>query len=402
MSIAQFVNTQSIPHVNTASGCGPLPEVSSHILPFSVVSGAAGPVSNGEAAALGGAGVPAGAGRLLARGRRSSLDKRESHRFHHSVKVLSEAEKQRLRQSHRAKLHGQLVRSLREVGLAAEAHSVYNCGRAIAYEGSECGRGAARQYFTCHNKLCVFCADRRADLVADKVTPIVQSFSSPIYLVLTVKNGSSLAERDKHLRSSFSKLLRDEEFRAAIRGGMVFWETTNEGKGWHPHLNVLADGYIGQALLSAKWEAITGDSRVVWVERVDEGTIREACKYPGKLTDIVGSPELVGEFLAVTKGRNMLWSFGSARGLQKQFAEDLRAAEAADAAAVVAGRDVCPYCGPESSCHMERKLTPEGGPVWLSRAFCAPLGGGWLALPGDSPPACSSGPPSGAQGGVRV
>ena len=47
-------------------------------------------------------------------------------------------------------------------------------------------------------------------------------------------------------------------------------EITNKGRGWHPHIHMVAlvDDWIDGKKLSQQWEAITGDSKIVDVRRL--------------------------------------------------------------------------------------------------------------------------------------
>lgn len=125
---------------------------------------------------------------------------------------------------------------------------------------------------------------------------------------------------------------------AAVEGGGAFYEVTYDvtRRLWHPHANLLLDApYIAQAELADTWRAITcvdarhrragwcpaectAGSSIVWIQRVDPGTVREAVKYVTKSADLIAgddAAELV-EFMLATRGRRMVQGFGSFYGLE--------------------------------------------------------------------------------------
>ncbi len=131
---------------------------------------------------------------------------------------------------------------------------------------------------------------------------------------------------------------------APFVGGARFDEVTFNAKErtYHPHRNVLGDApFIIQAELSDIWRAVTcGDPLhrrrgwcpreceqgmpIMWIKRIDPGTVREAVKYVTKVTDLIegDDPYPVVEFLVATRGRRMAQGFGSFFGLEIEEPED--------------------------------------------------------------------------------
>jgi hypothetical protein len=184
--------------------------------------------------------------------------------------------------------------------------------------------------------------------------PIVSQFRNPILLTLTTRNGFDLAERNTHIRSSYQKLSRRQPWRDAFAGGIGFQETTyNPRSGWHVHMHMLLDGYIDQHLLSRLWLQCTGDSYIVDVRAISKENREQACyeasKYACKLSDINGSPQLVGEFLDAFKGRRMMWSFGHCFGvmtaLEAEEQEAFRQADRIEQEVIDGTERTCPHCG---------------------------------------------------------
>ena len=72
----------------------------------------------------------------------------------------------------------------------------------------------------------------------------------PVFITLTVKNGDDLGERFNHLMSNF-KAMQNARSKWFVRGtghnelckahGIVYAvEITNRGRGWHPHIHMVA------------------------------------------------------------------------------------------------------------------------------------------------------------------
>jgi hypothetical protein len=203
--------------------------------------------------------------------------------------------------------------------------------------------------FRCGLKVCPYCVQTRAEKLAAKLMEIILKWENPIVIVLTIKNRSSLDDADQHLRQAFKKLRRQHVWLERISGGFAFWETTYNGSagGWHAHLHILCNGYIDKSLLRAAWYDVTGDSYIVDISHVyetdREKALFEACKYPCKLTSIVGDEGLVAEFIETTKGRRLFWAFGDMYGYGKVLEE--AANDLGETEEEVQGREVCPCCG---------------------------------------------------------
>lgn len=189
--------------------------------------------------------------------------------------------------------------------------------------------------------LCPFCAGRRAAKYVDKSIQIVKSVLSenksfkPVMITLTVKNGDNLGERIGHIKKSFRRLQdRRRDFLKKGRGWTEFvkvsgaiyaYEVTNKGNGWHPHIHMFAllNDWIDQKALSSEWESITGDSKIVGIERIKpriqvgslsiESGMLEVIKYSMKFSDLSLSDNWYA--FEVLRGQRLLGSFGSLRGI---------------------------------------------------------------------------------------
>ena len=179
--------------------------------------------------------------------------------------------------------------------------------------------------------LCPFCARARGhkshEAYRKKFDALVESSPGlkPIFLTLTVKNGDDLQERFEHLKSSFRVLQerrRDylkkgrgkTEFRK-LDGAVFSYEVTNKENGWHPHIHMiaLAHDWIDREKLSAEWEQITGDSKIVDVRKIDDGAFSEVFKYALKFSELTLDKNVLA--YRSLGGKRLQGSFGSFRGV---------------------------------------------------------------------------------------
>jgi hypothetical protein len=211
----------------------------------------------------------------------------------------------------------------------------------------------------------------------------------PVAVVLTIKNRFSLKDADGHLRDSWKRLTRRKEFKLAFRGGFVFEESTHSDKyGWHCHLHCLLDGRMDQKRLAALWLECTGDSMICHISKVRDRNraqaIQEVCKYPCKLSDINGRPDLVREYTEHFRGRRLAWSFGTCYGVMKQIEIEIREARKQEQDDDQEGSEAayCPYCRAFDTLHL--RLGQEGKvSTWLW-SDCVQVRGGWW-IRGPSP-----------------
>ena len=193
---------------------------------------------------------------------------------------------------------------------------------------------------TCKKSLlCAFCAARRAAKLVEKYLPTVQTILAsqphlkPVMITLTVKNGESLPERYRHLKTAYRRLqkLRSHtiegrkwtEF-AKVQGAIHSYEFTKPVTGWHPHIHMVAllSDWIDQKAFSAEWQAITGDSFIVDIRRITADTeidlaggMLEVFKYALKFQDLT-LPDTFHAYETL-KGKRLMGSFGVLRGLEE-------------------------------------------------------------------------------------
>lgn len=191
--------------------------------------------------------------------------------------------------------------------------------------------------------LCMLCAVRRASKQLSgylkKVDQVMKDNPGRklILITLTVKNGDDLRERFQHLTKSLKVLTDRRRFILAgkkpihtvftgISGAVWTFETTNNGKGWHPHCHMLAlvDQELNvdqfQESLTKEWTEISGDSyivdaRTVLIDNDNRiGAFCEVFKYALKTNDM----SLENQYKAYRSlsGKRLIASLGSLYGVK--------------------------------------------------------------------------------------
>jgi hypothetical protein len=104
-----------------------------------------------------------------------------------------------------------------------------------------------------------------------------------------------------------------------MRGCIVAMEVTynREDGTWHPHLNVLMQGdYFPFEELNQAWIAATqGRGQTSFIRAADAGTVRELIKYVTKVSDLLGKPHALDEFLTAVFRRRLVRTYGTFYGL---------------------------------------------------------------------------------------
>ena len=144
----------------------------------------------------------------------------------------------------------------------------------------------------------------------DLYVELVKGWRSIRFLTLTIKNILELGRRDvARFRGCFAELrLRFPQ----IALGFYVVQAPNHGNGWHLHVHALYDGaYVKQKDLSKAWLEITGDSKIVGIEKASSP--EKAVGY--LLRDFLQAPKIrpedVEDFDGVFKGSRMVQQFGS-------------------------------------------------------------------------------------------
>jgi hypothetical protein len=167
----------------------------------------------------------------------------------------------------------------------------------------------------------------------------------PLFVTLTMPNTSD-PEGVRHLRQAFGKLRHRKLWTSRTTGGVASIEVTNTGQGWHPHLHAVIDCEwlahktpppewnrgadhvaercrAAQEELSAVWRKCLGEPQaIVWVKRCNSATItEEVVKYSVKGSDLVTSPDPIGEIIRVLERTRLITTFGNFFGRGREFDE---------------------------------------------------------------------------------
>jgi hypothetical protein len=193
-----------------------------------------------------------------------------------------------------------------------------NCGSALFL--SRDGDDLALTSNHCHDRLCVPCQTaRRAMLVANVQEAIANSKQVVRFCTLTLRaRECKLSDQLTRLTESFKSLRRRKFWKETITGGAFFIEVKlgKTSKAWHVHAHCLLEGkFLDQRTLSEEWHAVTGDSYIVDVRKIDDPARRASyvTKYATKPADttVLSSPDHLQEFVVSIKGRRLFQCFGT-------------------------------------------------------------------------------------------
>lgn len=211
-------------------------------------------------------------------------------------------------------------------------YNLSRCGEEeIVRTCKECGAWETF-FYKCSLKYCPQCnwmiARTRAKMLSVWTTTIKQ----PKHIVLTRRNSTGVLTRKlfRHTMRSFAKIRRTKIF-DQMNGGCVSMELTNEGKGWHVHLHVMADvRWVDASALAVEWGKLMGqDFAIVKVKDCrGEDYLHEVTKYackPSQLASWTG--EEINQFIRACTGIKFFSTFGTLfkmRGEIRQFIKDTK------------------------------------------------------------------------------
>lgn len=198
-----------------------------------------------------------------------------------------------------------------------------DCGKNAWIEHSESRSAYRIKSKTCGMRICPVCGDRRRSQVKERLVNAFALLPRAYlrFVTLTLRSTSApLSEQLDRLTRSFRRLRQRKLWQDKVTFGAGTIELTRSNKtgNWHPHLHILYVGeYIDQGALSRTWKAITGDSMIVDIRKVDSTTnaILELAKYASKplkfgylKDDVLAGVELFNTLA----GRHLLIVFGDA------------------------------------------------------------------------------------------
>lgn len=244
----------------------------------------------------------------------------------------------------RAACRGRLSEKLIDEGEHDYARRLGKCGMPLRLVCVCCG--ILKDVVTrCDLKWCPSCQHALAARTADRYARIMTLCQWPLRVTFTAKNyayGELSGLRD--LRRAWGKLRRLRWFRRRVPGGVLGFEITDTGKGYHVHAHGLFDcrwlavdecepartcsrdtwkkkAKAAASEVAEQWSICCGRPASVQVRRVwkrdgfDLGpALAETLKYSVKGTDLADSDRPAGPIIGMLDGTRMITSFGTFHG----------------------------------------------------------------------------------------
>jgi len=115
------------------------------------------------------------------------------------------------------------------------------CDQEIMLRCSEC-QTRLRGRTHCKKRWCPICAVSIAASRVEKFTAAVLKLRWPMHITLTISNEHDVSKESlRRVLHAFRKLRQRLAWSKTVRGGFASLEITNRGRGWHPHLHIIAD-----------------------------------------------------------------------------------------------------------------------------------------------------------------
>lgn len=175
----------------------------------------------------------------------------------------------------------------------------------------------------CSLRWCPVCGNCRRNYLTRSVGEWIADADHPKLLTLTLKHTSApLDHQIKNLYAFFRTLRRRRDFKAAVTGGIWFFQikkSKDDGL-WHPHLHAIVTGlYLPRRRLSRMWMQVTYGSFVTDIRPVHEPqkVANDVARYatsPGSLVDL--PPDDAIEMVEALHGRRICGTWGTARGIK--------------------------------------------------------------------------------------
>lgn len=175
----------------------------------------------------------------------------------------------------------------------------------------------------CHDRFCIPCNIGRTHRLAARVTELCEGKSVRFITLTLAASDEALDVKLSRLLRAFRKLRSTADWRAHVRGGVVFTEIKRQknAAGWNTHLHVLVEGsFYPKDGLSAAWTKATCGSYIVDISRpaVASGVARYVVKYVAKPVPLdTFRVQADGvEVVNALHGKRLCQCFGSWRGLR--------------------------------------------------------------------------------------
>lgn len=220
------------------------------------------------------------------------------------------------------------------------------CGEPIRLHCTCCGRIRESEK-RCDLKWCPVCSRRRAARLSAKYRRASGLMQWPMHVTLTRSNLATISAEAIHdLKRGFKQLRRRDIFKKNVLGGVSSVELTNTGRGWHPHLHVLADCewlaietprpkhfhsrgtkkrlfQAASAELEREWSDCIGQlMSSLKVRRCDGATaVAEVLKYCVKGDHLADSPDDIAPAIRAISAGRLVAAFGTLYHMRKELRE---------------------------------------------------------------------------------
>lgn len=254
------------------------------------------------------------------------------------------------------------------------SNDLYNmladCGLDLALSCTNCGYRKIVQT-SCDRRWCPVCAWRIASARCDKYRTAASHFAWPLFVTLTVSNTIDV-DGLKILKDHWTRFRRRKLIREKVRSGIVGFEVTNIGQGWHPHIHALLDCRwlslrtpeprrndapeektrklkAAADELQRLWsDVISQDSSSVKIRRADAMALMEVLKYSVKGTTLLECKERITELIRLMDTMRLMTTFGAIR---KEMPDETEEEEKIPV--------LCPQCGEHHQMITDKEISYE-------------------------------------------
>jgi hypothetical protein len=209
--------------------------------------------------------------------------------------------------------------SLQRIGSSARRLDAFaNCGNTLWLRTD--GQDLVLTCNTCHDRACLPCQRARQRALVEAIMVRMLEVKQPVrFMTFTLRtNCLDLRKQIRRLLDCLHLLRRKKWWRDHAAGGANFVEVKlgRGSRAWHVHCHCLVEGkYVDQKELSRQWLAVTGDSSIVDVRKID--AVEQRAKYVAKYAtkpasaDVICSPAHLDEFLLAIKGARLYQAWGT-------------------------------------------------------------------------------------------
>lgn len=227
--------------------------------------------------------------------------------------------------------HESILAKLRSIGREDLSEQIDDCHTESSVRRCLGCKRSSVFWNRCDKFWCVLCAPRLSRERREGVEWWVKQLDQPKHVVLTVRNTATISkDYVKWFKDCFARLRRRHVW-SLVRGGFYRLETTNESRGWHLHIHILADArWIDARLLAQEWGQLVGqDFAIVCVKdaRNKGGTIggdyiKEVTKYVVKGDQLASwSPNQIADFVDAFTGVRTFGVFGNLYAKRTEWKE---------------------------------------------------------------------------------